>query len=81
MAAIALVLWFPAGASAFALLKDAAGWVLVPMLLVAGTSALRLSYFMCPRCGERFDGKTGNSLAFVSRCGHCGIEIGTPRGD
>jgi transcription elongation factor Elf1 len=49
----------------------AASLILIPYVILQES-------FVCPRCHERFFG--GGKARSAKRCGHCGIEIGTPYG-
>lgn len=52
---------------------------------VCAVSVLRLGWFICPRCGRRFDTVRKSrfqrwSNAFTRRCLFCGLEAGTSSG-
>jgi uncharacterized C2H2 Zn-finger protein len=63
-------------------------WVVFPTaaapFLIAATAAVTFSAlrsFACPRCGKTFERRRAYSNLLTSRCLHCGIERGTPKGD
>ena len=61
--------------------RQAFFWIALPFGLVAYGFMARASFFECPRCDERFESSPYFGNPFTRTCVHCGLRIGTPRGD